>query len=81
MLLHIPEDVACIPVVSIIYGGMQNRKIIVGDNRDQKFALRTCFKDWSSQYTDLLEHASLPSLASHPISRLNSAIFSKLYMA
>ena len=31
----------------------------------QKFALRTCFKDWSSQYTDLLEHASLPSLASH----------------
>ncbi len=30
----------------------------------QKFALRTCFKDWSSQYTDLLEYASLPSLAS-----------------
>ena len=45
VLLHIPEDVACIPVVSIIYGGMQNRKVIVGDNRDQKFALRTCFKD------------------------------------
>ena len=31
----------------------------------QKFALRTCFKDWSSQYADLLEHASLPSLVSH----------------
>ena len=30
----------------------------------QKFALRTCFKDWSSQYADLLEYASLPSLAS-----------------
>ena len=30
----------------------------------QKFALKTCFKDWYSQYADLLEHASLPSLAS-----------------
>ena len=30
----------------------------------QKFALRTCCKDWSSQYTDLLGHTRLPSLAS-----------------
>lgn len=30
----------------------------------QKFALRVCFKDWSSQYADLLERANLPSLAS-----------------
>ena len=31
----------------------------------QKFVLRICFKDWSSQYVDLLERAELPTLASH----------------
>ena len=30
----------------------------------QKFALRICFKDWSSQYDDLLERANLSTLAS-----------------
>ena len=30
----------------------------------QKFALRVCFKDWSSQYDDLLERANLSTLAS-----------------
>ena len=31
--------------------------------RTQKFALRTCFKDWSCSYEELLARANLPTLA------------------
>ena len=33
--------------------------------RVQKFALRMCAKQWDVDYTDLLTHFNLPSLANH----------------
>ena len=49
---------------SIMWDPHHSKDIQMLENT-QKFALRTCCKDWSSQYTDLLDHTNLPSLASH----------------
>ena len=47
---------------SIMWDPHQCKDIQMLENT-QKFALRVCYRDWSSHYVELLDRASLPSLA------------------
>ena len=63
-MLHGKVHWVTMEYASIMWDPHHSKDIQMLENT-QKFALRTCCKDWSSQYTDLLDHTNfLPSLAS-----------------